>query len=72
MDEVCLRLGTRREQEVRQDIGDDPVHLFGHRPIEAPQAGLDVGDRHLELGRDDGGRKGRIDVAVDDDERRSE
>ena len=39
------------EEPPRQVVGHDPVDLLGHPPVEAPQPGLDVRDRHAELGR---------------------
>ena len=38
----------RRERPAREVIGDDPVRLLGHPPVERPQPGLDVRDRDAE------------------------
>jgi len=32
------------EEVVGDVVGDDPVDLLGHRPVETPQAGLDMAD----------------------------
>ena len=47
-------------------IGEHPVDLLGHRPVEAAKAGLDVGDLHAELGGDQ--RAGHRGVDVSDHE----
>ena len=41
-----LRLGGRAT-EVAQVIGDDPVVLFGHRPVVASQPALDVAEEDV-------------------------
>jgi hypothetical protein len=46
-------------------VGDDAVDLFRHGAVAASQAGLDVGDRLQELGGDERGRNGGVDIAVD-------
>ena len=43
--QVRHRRRRRREAPAREVVRDDPVDLLGHRPVEAAQAGLDVGDR---------------------------
>ena len=53
------------EEEGRQSVDLDAVPLFGHRPVEAPEAGLDVRDRHLLAGGVRP-RQRRVRVAVDD------
>ena len=57
-----------RKSSSRERVGDDPVELLGHRAVEAAQAGLDVGDRDVQLGRRDRRRHRRVDVAGDDHE----
>ncbi len=42
--------GLRGSEEVVGDVVRDyPVDLLGHRPVEAPKAGLDVADPDVEL-----------------------
>ena len=57
-----------RKSSSEKLVGDDPVDLLGHRPVEAAQAGLDVGDRDPHLRRGQRRRQGRVDVAGDDDQ----
>ena len=54
----------RRQQEVRRVVGDDPVDLLRHPPVEAPEAGLDVSDRDVELRRRQRGGEGGVGVTV--------
>ena len=72
----ALRLSTPSglvtNSSVAQLVGQAPVDLLGHRVVEAAQAGLDVGDRDPELGRDERRGERRVHVAIDDDERRLE
>ena len=44
-------------------VDDDAVDLFGHRPVERTQPGLDVGDRHAALRGDQRAGERRVDVA---------
>jgi hypothetical protein len=62
-EQVLARLGRVDEQQLGDGVGHDPVDLLGHRAVEAAQAGLDVADRHVELGRDERGRHRRVHVA---------
>ena len=57
----------RCQQQVGGVIGQDPVDLLGHGPIEGAQARLQVGDGHVEL--DGGQRPGQrgVRVPVDQD-----
>ena len=55
-----------QKQEPREAVGDDPVDLLGHAHVEGAQAGLDVRQRHAELGRDEGSGERRVGVAVDE------
>ena len=48
-------------------VGDDPVDLLRHAPVEGAKAGLDVGDRDVELGRSERPRERRVRVAIDED-----
>ncbi len=64
--EVSLGLGGVREEEVRHPIGEDPVDLLGHRPVEAPQPRLDVADRDAHLHRDERGGERGVHVAGDE------
>jgi hypothetical protein len=65
--QVLDRVGRRGQEVVAHPIGDDPVHLLGHRPVAAAQPGFDVRHQRTGLGRDDGARHGRVHVAHDDD-----
>ena len=65
--QVLDRGRRRREEPARQVVGDDPVDLLGHPPIEAAQAGLDVRDGQPELGGDQRAGQRRVRVAVDQD-----
>ncbi len=64
--QVVVGLRAVDEELVGELVGDDPVELLRHRAIEAAQAGLDVSDRDLHLGRSQCRRHGRVDVAGDD------
>jgi hypothetical protein len=66
-DEVVARLGRVDEEQGGELVGDEAVELLGHRPVEAPQARLDVGDRDLQLGRRHGGRQRRVHVPGHED-----
>lgn len=55
----------RAEEEVGDVIGRNPVDLFGHTPIEAPEARLHVGDRGVEFGSREGTGQGGVRVAED-------
>ena len=70
--ELRDRLRARREQEVGQGIGDDPVDLLGHGPVVAPQPCLDVGEGTAGLRRHERRGERRVDVTVDHDQRRIE
>ena len=52
------------QEQGGEPIGLDPVVLFGHRGVEAPEAGLDVRERHP--GGRTGAGGGRVRVAVDE------
>ncbi len=60
-----VRHGRRRryEQQIGGVVGQHPVDLLGHPPIEAAQPGLDVGDRQVEFGGRKGTGQGRVGVA---------
>ena len=66
--QVLVAVARRRQQQIREPIGDDPVDLLGHRAIEAAQAGLDVRDRDQQLRRHQRRRHRRVHVADDDDQ----
>jgi hypothetical protein len=56
------------EEVVGDVVRDYPVDLLGHRPVEAPEAGLDVADPDVELcGRESPGHDG-VGVALDEDD----
>ena len=61
--QVLVGVGRRRPQHVREDVGDEPVHLLRHRPVAAPETGLEMDDGNAELRPDQGTGGGRIDVA---------
>jgi len=54
------------EQEVSEPVGLDPVQLFGHRHVEAPQAGFDVSDLDAVAPGNLRARHRRVYVADDD------
>ena len=66
--EVVERALGVDEQDAADVVGDEPVVLLGHRPVVAPQAGLEMGDRDVELHRRERAGERRVDVAGDDDE----
>ena len=45
------RRGFGAEEERTDRIGDDPVDLFGHGPVAAPQARLNVDERNAQMYR---------------------
>ena len=55
--QVVARLVGVDEQVVAELVGDDPVDLLGHRAIEAPQPGLDVGHGTPSLAADERRRR---------------
>jgi hypothetical protein len=65
--EVADARRLAREEEVRDRVGQHAVHLLGHRPVEAPEPRLDVGDRDEALRGDERAGDRRVDVADDDD-----
>jgi hypothetical protein len=68
--QVGERVRRGGEEDVRQGVGDDPVDLLGHLPVEGAQPSLHVRGRHVQLGADEDRGQRRVDVAVDDDQRR--
>jgi hypothetical protein len=67
-EEVLLGFGAVREAPGRDLVDEYAVDLLGHRPVEAPQAGLDVRHGNVELdGRERPGQS-RVDVADHDHE----
>src|SRR5216110_3538855 len=57
-----------REVAVRELVRHDPVQLLGHRLVEGPDPGFDVGQPPFLLLREEGPRNGRVRVPVDDHE----
>ena len=55
------------QEQVGQGVGHQAVDLLRHGPVEAAQAGLDVGDPDAHLGADQGAGHRRVDVPDDDD-----
>jgi hypothetical protein len=49
--QVVERPALGGEQQVGELIGEHPVDLLGHAPVETSQARLDVDHRHPLLGR---------------------
>ncbi len=48
---IGRRLGG--EEKIRDGIGQHPVDLFGHAPVEATESRFHVGEPDTELGRRD-------------------
>ena len=65
-EQVGIRVARRGEEQVGELVGDQAIDLFGHGAVARAQPGLDVRDRHLELGAHEGTRQGRVDVADDE------
>ena len=64
--ELLARALVRREEQLGQSVGLDPVALLRHREVAAAQPGLDVCQRHACVhGRKRPGQ-GRVGVAVDE------
>jgi hypothetical protein len=66
--EVLGGAALRREQQVRELVGEQAVELFGHGAVAAAQAGLHVRHGDVQLGRAERGGEGGVDVADDDHE----
>src|SRR5215207_5713008 len=66
--QVVLGLGAVQKEQLREMVGDDPVDLLGHRPIEAAEPGFDVPDRDLKARCAERGGEGRVDVAGNEHE----
>ena len=65
-EQVAIAVFRRREEQVGQLIGHQPVDFFRHRPVARSEPRLDVRDRDEELRADERGGGSRVDVAVDD------
>jgi hypothetical protein len=65
-EQVVARLRRVDEQELRDLVGDDPVDLLRHCPVERAQSRLDVPDRELQLGGRQRRSKRRVHVAGDE------
>ena len=57
----------RCQQQVGGVVGQDPVDLLGHGPVEGPQARLQVRDGHMELDCRQGPGQRGVRVPVDQD-----
>ena len=53
------------EQHVGDAVGEDAIHLLGHLPVAGAQAGLDMSDGDVQLGRGQRRRQGGVDVTGD-------
>ncbi len=53
------------EEELRERVGHHPIDLLRHRAVEAAEPRLDVADRDLKLGGNQGSGEGRVHVARD-------
>ena len=61
--------GLRGGEEIVGDVvRDHPVDLLGHRPVEAPEAGLDVANPDVELCGSESPGHDSIGVALDEDD----
>ena len=47
-------------------VGEHPVVLLGHPPVEGPQARLEMGDGQVQFHRGERAGEGRVGVAVDE------
>ena len=69
---LLLEIGDRgrrgRQQQVRHVVGDEPVDLLRHLPVEAAEAGFDVREGDVELRRRQRGGEGGVRVAVRHDD----
>ena len=66
--QVLVAAGLRREKQIREVVGHDPVDFLGHRPVARAQAGLDVSHRNAALRRHQRTRDGGVHIARDHDE----
>ncbi len=64
--EVAHGLLGRCEQKIRGVVGEDPVVLLGHAPVEGSEPRLEMGDGQVQLDRRERPGDGRVGVAVDD------
>ena len=55
----------RREQQIAQVVGGQPIEFLGHPPIETAQPCFDVRRRYPELGCRQGRGERRVGVAID-------
>ena len=55
------------EEQVGSVVGEDPVHLLGHAPVEGAQARLHMGHRDVQLRRGERARQRGVGVPVDED-----
>ncbi len=63
--------GLRGGEEIVGDVvRNHPVDLFGHRPVEAPEASLDVADPDMELCGSKGPGHDGVGVPLDEDDLR--
>src|SRR5438046_508066 len=65
---VVRRRGRRRDVDVLELVRHDPVEPLGHRLVEGPDPGFDVGQPPFLLLREERPGDGRVRVPVDDHE----
>src|SRR5262245_49715030 len=66
--QVFVRIATGCEKQIRQRIGNKPIHLFRHRPVETSQTSLNVGHANQKLCSNQRASHGGVDVAYNHDE----
>ena len=61
--QVLVAVSRRREEQVREPVGEYPVDLLGHGPVARAEPGFDVRDRDAHLRGHQGDGKGTVHVA---------
>ena len=70
--EQCSVRLMRRQAAVGNRVDQDPVVLLGHRPVEAPQAGLEMQQRDRSGVGGNRASNARVGVTLDHDCARAE
>jgi hypothetical protein len=65
---IFIAVGRGSEQQVGELVGEQTINFFGHAAVAGAQAGFDVADADRELGTDESGGDGGVDVTIDEDE----